>query len=276
MSGVDETSRKWRLVLYTGRTGGKYLAVLEAMVADRHARTGSTLIIASPSLTVKRMTSAVRCKSLIAMAAALGLVLPSNAAPAKAGQRPSSLSFQVTARVGYEASTTEPPQEQTFNGKVCMRDGKIRLETELGDTPLIVIYAPPHIYRLLPASKTGVRYSADRVKSIAGLPSDERLQVWLRNPTAIRATLQQHGAKRVGSERLQGVLVDIFVADNIKGKQQKVKAWLRKSDALPLRLEMTSQRLRVTASWRNYKPGVALSPALFQVPKEYHVRDGRG
>lgn len=197
------------------------------------------------------------------------------AAPVKnAAQKPVTLSFRMTARYSYKESAEDrAAAQQTINAQVHLRGNNARIESTVGGRPLVVLYAPPYAYRLLPSSKTGIRYRLGATPRSGGLPANLSPQALLSNPTAIRAALQKQGAKRAGTAQLNGQATDIYTVKNFRGQGQNVKAWLRRSDALPLRMEMTSSRLNAVASWSNYQRGHNLAASLFSVPSGYRVRD---
>jgi hypothetical protein len=179
----------------------------------------------------------------------------------------------MTSRFSYKESGGEAGPEQTFNARVYVRGNSARVESAIGGRPLVMLYAPPYVYRLLPTSKSGVRYRLNAAPDAGGLPANLSPQALLSNPAAIRAALKNQGARRVGSAKLGGTPVDIFTVANFRGQGMNAKAWLRRSDALPLRMEMTSTRFNVTASWSNYQRGQALPASLFSVPAGFRMRD---
>ena len=189
------------------------------------------------------------------------------AAPAKTAT-PRTLSFVMTARF---ASPSAGEAGQTVDSKVWSKGNRVRLETVLSDRRVVFLMAPPYIYKLIPGSKAGIRWKNDKTE-MGGLD----LQSMLRNPAMIRAVLKSRGAKTVGSARLNGTLVDVVTARDLMGQKGTAKAWLRKSDALPLRLELKSGGLSGAVSWRNYKRDAPLSDSLFKVPSGYKVRESQG
>src|SRR5690606_2200267 len=118
--------------------------------------------------------------------------------------------------------------------KIMTRDGRVRVETKVGGTPVVGLYAPPYIYRLLPNTKSGTRY---RIRH----KQDADLQALLRNPTSLRATLLKNGARRIGTAKLKGVPVEGFASSNYRKRGEQIKVWLRRSDALPLQLEWSDK-----------------------------------
>jgi len=198
---------------------------------------------------------------------------------AVAPKHPSTLSFEMTARFASKDTLVDPAStEQTVTGKVYVDGKRVRAESQWGDRPVIYLYAPPYGYKLLPISKSGLRYHVTPA-AVPGASSNfdpQTLLPLLQNPGALRAALNKQGAQRMGSTQLNGTPVDIYVSNNYKGKPLKIKAWLRRSDALPARLEMVSKKLSVTASWRNYQHGRVLANSLFAVPASYHIRDAQG
>jgi len=193
--------------------------------------------------------------------------------PALAAQKPLTLSFSVATRYTYKEGADDTGSEQKINAKVHVRGNNARVETTVGGRPLIVLYASPYVYRLLPSSKTGIRYQMGKAPGAGGMPANLTPQALLSNPASIRSTLKEQGAKKTGSEKLNGTKVDVYSAKDFRSKGQTAKAWLRQSDALPLRLEMTSSRLQMVASWSDYKRGHTLATSLFSVPSDYRVRD---
>jgi hypothetical protein len=196
------------------------------------------------------------------------------AAPATPSTSAQALSFQATARFIDRATATGAAMpQQVFAAKVLIKGNRVRIESRLSDQPVVFLYASPYIYKLLPEAKAGVRWRAARPARHL-LPDMENfdLQTLLRDPAAIRATLRRQGARRVTVTVLNGTPVEVFEARNFRGKGQNVKAWLRRGDALPLRLESNSRTLSTIVSWRNYQRP-HLADSLFQAPAGYNIRN---
>jgi hypothetical protein len=199
------------------------------------------------------------------------------AAPATALQPAQALSFQATARfVDRTTDVGSAMPQQVFAAKVLIKGNRVRIETRLSDQLVVFLYASPYIYKLLPDSKAGVRWMAARGPERL-LPDADKFDLYalLRNPAAIRAALQKQGAKRVAVTTLNGTPAEVFEARNFRGREQNVKAWLRRSDALPIRLEANSRTLSTIVSWRNYQRR-PLPNSLFQVPTGYNIRNVQG
>lgn len=199
---------------------------------------------------------------------ALMAPLPVQAAPKAAPAK--SMSFDLTARFSYSGRGQTIP-EQVMDAKVWMTGNRVRVESELVGRPLVVLYAPPYAYRLLPSSKTGVKYRAESLPDMTQKLFGTR-EV-MPNPQSIRTALQKAGAKRTGAANLNGTPVDVWSASNFRGKGNRAKAWLRRSDSLPVRFELNGPTLKATASWKNYKIGSALPATLFTVPKNYRISE---
>ena len=69
--------------------------------------------------------------------------------------------------------------------------------------------------------------------------------------------------------------VDIYSINQPQDKLSNARAYLRQSDALPLKLEATGKGLKVLALWSNYARPKDLSAALFRAPVGYKIRDAR-
>lgn len=185
-------------------------------------------------------------------------------APAK------NMSFDVAARFSYSGEGQAMP-EQLVGAKVWVAGNRVRVESEVAGKPLVVLYAPPYAYRLLPSSKTGVRYRAEALPDLTQKLFGTRNV--MPNPQSIRSALQKAGAKRSGSANLNGTPTDLWSVANFRGKGNNAKAWLRRSDALPLRFEINGPKLKATVSWKNYRIGRSLPAALFAVPKNYRISE---
>lgn len=206
--------------------------------------------------------------------AALGIVgacvapIALHAAPKVAA--PKSMSFDLTARFSYSGEGQSMP-EQTMGAKIWIAGSRARVQSELAGRPLVVLYAPPYAYRLLPSSKTGIRYRAESLPDVTQKFLGTR-EV-MPNPQSIRMALQKAGAKRTGAANLNGTAIDVWSVANFHGKGNRAKAWLRRSDSLPMRFELDGPKLRATASWKNYQIGRVLPATLFAVPKDYRITE---
>ena len=178
------------------------------------------------------------------------------------------LSFDLSARFTSKTSSGAARPARSFKTKVLTRDGRVRVESRLGGTPVVGLYAPPYTYRLLPHTKSGTRY---KIRS----QGDADLQALLRNPAALRSLLIKNGAKYIGAARLNNVPVEGFSSGNYRGRGEKIQVWLRKSDSLPLKLEWSDKSTQATISWNNYRKQAdnASLRALFIAPSNYKIRD---
>jgi hypothetical protein len=199
---------------------------------------------------------------------------PSRAQSAKAQTKVSggALSFQVNARFRYQVEEDGDAPEDSLDAKVLAQGQKARIETTVGGRPLVLLFSPPFLYKLLPASKSGTRYRLSDVSKNPGM-AGVNPQQWLRDPQSIRAALRGQGAKRAGQADLNGVPVEVWTAQKLMGHSGQVKAWLRRADALPLRLEIKSKALTATATWRNYQRMRTVSSAQFSPPAGFRIRD---
>lgn len=209
-------------------------------------------------------------------ATALGaLTLGGVATPAHAAPVP-NLTFDINARVtATGASSGVGATGQKFQARVLLHGNRTRIESTFAGQKSITLVAPPYIYRLLPTSKAGVRWKMDgsRAQSFEALGLDP--QELIRNPGKIRALLASNGAKRVGSSTLNGGAVDVYTINKPGEKLSSAKAYLRKSDALPVKLEASGNGLKISALWSNYARPKDLSAALFRAPQGYRIRDAK-
>ena len=221
----------------------------------------AALSMFTPSLSGARPTFGLTlCATLAALTLAQAAPVP-------------NLTFNINAKVAATGASGAPTQK--FDARVLLHGNRTRIESKLGGQDTVTLIAPPYIYRLLPASKAGVRWKMDarRAGGFAGLGVDP--QQLIRNPASIRALLTKVGAKRTGAGQVGGAAVEIYQISAPKGPFSSAKAWLRKSDALPLRLDASGQGLQISALWSNYARPKDLPAALFQAPKGYRIRDAK-
>ena len=205
----------------------------------------------------------------------LGGVAALAASPAQAAPAP-NLTFNIEARVTATGGGSGLGAiAQTLQARVLLHGNRTRVESSYAGQKSVTLVAPPYIYRLLPKSKAGVRWklNGSRAQSFNGLGLDP--QELIRNPGKIRALLLQNGAKRAGSGVLNGNAVDIYTISKPGEQLSSARAYLRKSDALPLKLEAAGKGLKVVALWSNYARPKDLSVALFRAPKDYKIRDAK-
>ena len=207
----------------------------------------------------------------------LGLVAPlatSMAVGAKnsAPTASTALSFRVQAQFSYRGDGDEAMPGDALDAKIVAQGQKARLETKVGERPLVVLISPPYLYKLLPRSKTGMRYPLAKATKNPSLSSLDP-QPWLRSPLTIRTTLKNQGAKRIGTSKMNGQAVEVWSASKFMGQNGQVKAFLRLSDALPVRVEIKSKQLTATANWRDYQKLKVLPSSHFQPPAGYRIRE---
>ena len=203
---------------------------------------------------------------------AFGALCVVGAAPVQAAPV-ANLTFDINAQISAVGATGAPTQ--TMKARVLLHGNRTRVEATFANQKSVTLIAPPYIYRLLPGPKAGVRWKMDgsRAKTFSGMGVDP--QELIRNPGKIRAMLLQNGAKRVGATTLNGAAVEIYQISKPGEQLSQAKAWLRKSDALPLKLEAAGKGLQVTATWSNYARPKDLSAALFRAPQGYRIRDAK-
>ncbi len=229
----------------------------------------------------------------IALAGAFVLLAPSAFSPtlsvARTAERSISstrsslknagLSFDVTARlVALQHGKASDMPAQTFDARVYLKGDKARVETEIGDRPAVYLLTPPYLTKLLPDSKAGARWKVNARGALPGATGaglGNTLQSLMRDPSSLRATLRRSGARLTATGMLNGTPVETYVAPNFLGGGQKLTAWLRRSDALPMRAQLNSKTLASTLSWSNYKRA-ALPDTLFKAPPGYNVRNSTG
>lgn len=186
----------------------------------------------------------------------------------------SNLTFNINARVAATGGNAGIGG-QTLQARVLLHGNRTRVETSYAGQQSVTLVAPPYLYRLLPASKAGVRWKIDgsRKQNFGGMGLDP--QELVRNPGAIRALLMQNGAKRVAASTLGGTAVDVYTINKTNDKLSSAKAYLRKSDGLPLRLEAEGTGLKVTAVWSNYARPKDFAGSLFRAPQGYKIREAK-
>jgi hypothetical protein len=185
---------------------------------------------------------------------------------------PGALSFRVQAQFSYRGNGEDAMPGDALDAKIVAQGQRARVETKVGERPLVVLISPPHLYKLLPRSKTGTRYPLTKAGKNPGLSSLDP-QPWLRSPSTIRATLKNQGAKRIGTSKMNGQAVEVWSASKFMGQTGQVKAILRLSDALPVRVEIKSPQLTATVNWRDYQKIKALPALRFQPPAGYRIRE---
>ena len=194
------------------------------------------------------------------------------AAPAK----PRTLAFSVAAKLISQGGE----EGQTINSKVWTKGNKARIETGLGGHPMVFLISPSYIYKLIPSAKAGVRWTNTQKAQPSGGGLD--LQSLLRNPSQIRSMLKSKGAKFEGSSKMGSTPVDVFVVPLAAGKggsksrAYSAKGWLRKSDSLPLRLDIINNAFSAELTWRDYKRDATLADTLFAAPAGYKIREAEG
>ena len=185
---------------------------------------------------------------------------------------PQTLSFNVSARfAARDARDGSLAAEQSLDARVSAKGNRARVETSFSDRPVVLILAPPYVYRLLPQAKAGVRYRVG--EGASNQLTAANIAAFLRDPKELRAILKRGGAKQSGAQVVAGQRLEVWTATQFAGRPAQVKAWLRPSDALPARLQVSSKTVSLSASWRDYKKGAPLPDTLFSVPSGFKVRE---
>ena len=221
---------------------------------------------------MRRSSGSAAVLSSFALSALLvgGVAAPTYAAPV------ANLTFNISANVTATGTGTGAGGiGQKLQARVLLHGNRTRVESNYAGQKSVTLVAPPYIYRLLPASKAGVRWKLDGAgaKNFDALGLDP--QELIRNPGKIRALLVKNGAKRVGSSTLNGAAVDVYTLSKPGEQLSNARAYLRKSDALPVKLEASGKGLKVVALWSNYARPKDLAADLFRAPAGYSIRDSK-
>ena len=214
-------------------------------------------------------------RAVVAPAAVLGVcALAAGGAQPVVAAPVANLTFNINARVTATGANAGIGG-QTLQARVLLHGNRTRIETTYAGQKSVTLLAPPYIYRLLPGSKAGVRWKIDgsRKSNLGRLGLDP--QELIRNPGKVRALLLQNGAKRIGISKLGGVPVEVYAINKPQDQLSSARAYLRTSDALPVKLEATGKGLKVSATWSNYARPKDLPAALFRAPQGYKIREAK-
>lgn len=201
--------------------------------------------------------------------ALIGVLYAAATPTAKAA--PATISFNVAARV--ETGSGNSRRAQSMKSRVHIKGSKARVETQIVGQQMVVLALSPYVYRLLPSSKSGVRYKGNNPVPEFEVFSKNWVQL-LASPSKIPALLAKKGARNVGKAKYNGTLTTVYAASRWEGQSRSVKIWLR-GDNLPVHLESSESGIKVFVTWSGYKRGHALADGLFRVPGNYKIRDGK-
>lgn len=198
----------------------------------------------------------------------------SEAKPALANSKTNTLTFRVLARLAAkDMHDGSVAATQNFEARVFAKGARARVETIYADRPMVLLLAPPYMYRLLPQAKRGVRYKIG--SDSAQVLSASSLAALLRDPMALRTAILRGGGKRTGVQTLNGQRVELWTANKFAGQTANVKAWLRAGDSLPARLLVTSRGQELSATWRDYRKNAPIADSLFSIPPGFRVREAQ-
>ena len=226
---------------------------------------------------VQRIIAGLNVGFTVAAAAFAIQVDPIQAAPPKrkapAGRSAVALKPPLSKTLTFDVSaklSSNGGDAMTLASRVWAKGSRVRIETKLGDRAVVFLAAPPYLYKLIPSAKAGVRWKS------AKLGTGRFDIASLFDPTAIRSELKSRGAKSSGTQTLNGTVTDIYEAANVGGRGTDITAWLRRGDALPLKVETRSKSLTSVVTWSNYRHNTAVAESLFEVPVGYNVRESQG
>jgi hypothetical protein len=193
------------------------------------------------------------------------------AAPKKAAP---ALSFRLESRFDYRDDSGASGASQSYVGQVLVSGANARLETSVGGRPVVFIVAPPYFYKILPAAKSARRYRLTEIAKTKGLAESVPTQ-WMRDPQSLRAMLKQQGAKPHGPAVLDGVAVEVWQGERLLGQVGTAKAWLRRTDALPVKVEVDGKLMKFSARWSDYRTVGQPPSGAFAPPAGFRVRDAQ-
>ena len=117
---------------------------------------------------------------------------------------------------------------------------------------MVFIVAPPYFYKILPAAKSARRYKLADIAKSKGI-AESLPSAWMRDPESLRAMLKKQGAKMQGNATLDGVAVEVWQGGQLLGQTGIAKAWLRRTDALPVKVEVDGKQLKFAVRWSDYR-----------------------
>jgi len=178
----------------------------------------------------------------------------------------------------FEVVTMEQGQggQITVTSKIWVKGNKVRVEAKhpfLGDLNLIA--DGKYIYQIAPAQKQAMK--ADQSRTLGGR---EPWQMFVANVDQLRQK-----ARKVGSERIEGHLCDIYARqDSRGGNTRSIRAWITRSlnPAMPLKVVTRVSMQRPNASieqtttvrMRKVELNVPLADSLFVMPAGYRIVEG--
>lgn len=169
----------------------------------------------------------------------------------------------MTLAAQFSADFVEQAAGQSAQGKIYVKDLKVRREVTKGPQQGILIYRMDKrvAWLLNPADKTYVE-----------MPAGGKEALYTADDAKLDKELAKYGTrKKVGQETVGGYLCDKYAFvyhDKNLGTQYH---WVARKLKLPIKVEQKSQRFQLLVEYRNIKER-KLADSLFEVPKGYQKK----
>lgn len=162
----------------------------------------------------------------------------------------------------YEMKVTGMGEEE-YTTKMYIKEGLMRMESEVMGQSVMMIYTEDAFYTLDPQSKTAI-------KMPMGLDEDEERDI----PTLEDFTddLDEGSMNYLGKETINGISCHVVETRDLSDDNQ-VKMWLHEEYGFPMRIESrTEQDTLHVSEVTDFKVG-NLSDDLFEMPEGYQIMD---
>ena len=198
----------------------------------------------------------------------LALTLLTTVAWAAGSKRPTALEIELDIVTRLTNTTNRQSTTETQNHRIWIRGNRVRREERSIAGTEVLIEADGMQFLFSPEAKKGLKRKVDKPSARTDYPE-------YFDPQGFREWIEKTGAKKSGSERVNGVDCEVYTQSE---GPATLKRWLRKDNGMPMKNAVEARpadapHTVTTMKITRVKVGGTISDSLFQAPKGYEYKE---
>jgi outer membrane lipoprotein-sorting protein len=183
-----------------------------------------------------------------------------------AAPKDESFTFEMVGKGTQKMGNSTMPQ--TLNGKFSVKGNKSRVEMSVNGQSIVMLMNDKGMFMLNAQQKMALKLPTNNPAQRRGFQ-----EMLVTDPRKALAEMKKQGAKKVSSEKVNGVACDVYAVTPPGNVKQTVKTWVRQSDSMPAKVEVKGDQGDMLIEFKNIKKGVKLEDSVFSVPAGYQVQE---
>ncbi|MEA3489166.1 MAG: hypothetical protein U9R44_02340 [Candidatus Omnitrophota bacterium] len=162
--------------------------------------------------------------------------------------------------VSYRQTVTVGQGQVPMAMRVWVKDDKMRVESAAGGQKAIMIYRNDGVYNYLPSQNMVMK-----------IPQKEQNLDYVKDGERYLAYLEDQGARKTGTEVLEGRLCDIYKYSDNFGSDVTVWVWREKK--FPVKMVMDNRGVKTQVLFSDIRMNEPVPESLFELPGGARVVD---